>query len=248
MSQWLSAHIVDRHDWTSHLFTLKLLCEEFPLYQAGQFVKLACHCDGRRVARAYSLVSAPHQGHLEVLVVLVEEGRLTPKLHQLQVGDSIEVSIPAKGDFTLNHIPQHHNLWLMATGTGVSPFISMLESGEVWRRKGRTFLIYGVRYQSDLAYYEKIQQWLAMYSLNFCFIPVVSREIPDYGIYGRLTALLENQRLEKVCGQSLNALTDSVLLCGNPQMIEDVTGILEGLGLHKYKPKTGGNIFTERYW
>lgn len=248
MSQWLPAKVISRKDWNSHLFSLVLECDRFPRYQAGQFIKLSALLNERRITRAYSLVSAPREQHLEVLVVKVDDGQFTPYLHSLAVGDTLDVSESARGDFTLEKIPEKNNLWLIATGTGVSPFLSMLTEGELWRRKGRVFLIYGVRYLDDLAYYERIRHWLAAYSRNFCFIPVVSREIPDYGIYGRLTALLGNQRLEKVCGAQINAQSDSVMLCGNPKMIEDATTILESVGLQKYRPSKGGSIHTERYW
>ena len=152
MSQWLPAKVISRKDWNSHLFSLVLECDRFPRYQAGQFIKLSALFDERRVTRAYSLVSAPREQHLEVLVVKVDDGQFTPYLHSLAVGDTLEVSDSARGDFTLEKIPEKNNLWLIATGTGVSPFLSMLTEGELWRRKGRVFLIYGVRYLDDLAY------------------------------------------------------------------------------------------------
>ncbi len=248
MAQWLKGKIVARTDWTSHLFSLKIQCNEFPAYTAGQFVKLAVTVDGRRIFRAYSLVSAPRDSHLEVLVVLVEGGRLSTYLHSLAVDDILEISGEAKGKFTLEVIPDEHNLWMMATGTGVGPFISMLEQGELWRRKGKAFLLYGVRYQNDLAYYQRIRHWLLSYPQKFCFVPVVSREIPDYGVYGRLTALLDNQRVQNVCGHQISADTDSVMLCGNPEMIQDTTALLEHSGHKRYRPREGGNIHTERYW
>ena len=198
--------------------------------------------------RAYSLVSAPRDKHLEVLVVLVDGGRLSTRLHSLTIDDTLEVSHEARGNFTLERIPDDHNLWMMATGTGVGPFISILEQGELWRRQGKAFLLYGVRYQSDLAYYERIRHWLLRYPQKFCFVPVVSREIPDYGVYGRLTAMLDNQRVQKVCGHVMSADTDSIMLCGNPDMIRDITQLLEHSGHKKHRLTDGGNIHTERYW
>ena len=159
MTDWLEGRVYRRIDWHPELFTLTIEAAIEP-FSAGQFIKLGlAHSDGKVVSRAYSLVNAPNAGPLQVLAVKVADGQLSPALHLLQPGDRLLVSARASGHLTLSEIPDGDALWLLATGTGISPFLSMLASAEPWRRFARIVLVYAVRHQRDLAHLADIEQW-----------------------------------------------------------------------------------------
>ncbi|WP_340678939.1 ferredoxin--NADP reductase, partial [Paraglaciecola sp.] len=176
MAQWLDAQVVGRTDWNDHLFSLRFSCEGFPQCKAGQFTKVGLEQDGKILSRPYSLVNAPSANELEIIAVPVADGLLSPKLHELQVGDSLKVMAPPTGFLILDEVPQSKDLWLIATGTGVGPFISILSTSQAWENYQNIVLIYGARWQHDLAYLPQILKWQDEYAERFSFVPVVSRE------------------------------------------------------------------------
>ncbi len=249
MASWLSATLIERRDWNPHLFSLTFQCSGFPSFVAGQFTKIGLEQDGKLISRAYSIVNSPNQPELiEVLLVPVENGLLSPRLQDLKLGDSAQIMQPATGYLTLDEVPESQNLWLMATGTGVGPFISILSGSEVWQRFDMVTLVYGVRQGADLAYLDDITLWQQDYADQFCFIPVVSREKVTGALHGRIPALLEQQVIQSQSHQLLDATSSQVMLCGNPAMIEDCFKVLEKLGLRKHLRRSPGQITQERYW
>ena len=247
MSDWLQGRVSRRIDWHDSLFTLVI---EAPLapFKAGQFIKLGLrNGDGRVLGRAYSLVNPPHADQLQVLAIKVEAGQLSPALHRLQAGDDLLVSAAATGHLTLNEIPDGESLWLLATGTGVSPFLSMLATAEPWQRFARMVLVYAVRQQRDLAHLADIERWQEEHPGQLTLIPVVSREPMVGALPGRIPELLANGRLEQVAGLSLNH-GSQVLLCGNPGMIHETSELLQARGLKRHRRAEPGNLHSERYW
>ena len=247
MSDWLQGRIKRRIDWHDSLFTLAIEASLAP-FRAGQFIKLGLReGDGRMLSRAYSLVNPPHADLLQVLAVKVETGQLSPALHHLQPGDEVLVSANASGHLILNEIPDGDSLWLLATGTGISPFLSMLATAEPWQRFTRIVLVYGVRQQRDLAHLAEIEQRQQEYPGQLILIPVVSREPMVGALPGRIPELLANGRLEQVAGLSLNC-SSQVLLCGNPDMIHETSELLQARGLKRHRRAEPGNLHSERYW
>ena len=136
MRMWTTGKVIERIDWNNKLFSLKISADIQP-FIAGQFIKLSQVRDGKRIARAYSLVNSPETDYIEILAVSVEGGQLSPELHTLQVGSEIQVSTQAAGFMILDELPRTHSaqtLWLLATGTAIGPFLSMLETEEAWKR------------------------------------------------------------------------------------------------------------------
>jgi ferredoxin--NADP+ reductase len=248
MVQWLDAKVVSRTDWNDHLFSLRFSCADFPPFKAGQFTKLGVEEDGKIISRPYSLVSGPGDKELEIIAVPVEDGILSPKLHQLQVGDSLKIMSPATGFLVLDEVPKSRDLWLMATGTGVGPFLSILATKQVWTSYENIVLVYGARFEHDLAYKPLIEDWSSQYAAKFHFVPVVSREHKADRLHGHIPALLKTSCIQQQVGLDIHPAHSQVMLCGNPAMIEDAIQTLIEMGLSKHLRRSPGHISLERYW
>lgn len=249
MAKWHDGKIVERKDWNDHLFSLRFSCVDFPTFKAGQFTKIGIQqADGKVLSRPYSLVNSPDNKYLEIIAVPVEEGSLSPKLHLLEDGDDIKVMSPATGFLVLDEVPPSQTLYLVATGTGVGPFISILDTMQPWETYQEIVLVYGVRHADDLAYKEKIQAWQAKFGTQFSFVPIVSRDDVEGALKGRIPQLFADQEIQKMSGRVLSAQTSQVMMCGNPDMIKDTIEILESLDLTKHLRRSPGQISMERYW
>ncbi|MEM5498878.1 ferredoxin--NADP reductase [Paraglaciecola mesophila] len=248
MAQWLDAKVTKRIDWNDHLFSLRFRCADFPQYTPGQFTKVGIAQDNNIISRPYSLVSHPRSSELEIMAVPVEEGILSPKLHELREGDGLKVMAPATGFLVLNEVPDSDNIWLIATGTGVGPFLSILAGVEIWQRYKKVVLIYAARYQNDLAYGEFIQQCKSQHPAQFCYLPIVSREEVKGALHGRIPELLQSGEIINTANTPLSNQQSQVMLCGNPQMIEDAMATLKDMGLKKHLRRSPGQITQERYW
>ena len=152
---WLQGEVLERIDWHDSLFTLKIKAQ-IHSFEAGQFIKLSMMDDYKRIARAYSIVSSPSEDWVEVLVTRVDNGLLSNHLHQLNAGDSIQVSEKAAGFLVLEEFPQARDLWLVASGSGVGPYVSMLRDGAIFSQYQDIIVLYTVRTQADLAYAKEL--------------------------------------------------------------------------------------------
>lgn len=246
MAQWLSGTVTDNHHWHSDLFSLKVTTAAFD-FSAGQFVRLALTTPDGRLQRAYSLVNSPGSPEQEFLVSTVADGKLSPLLQQLKMGDSIEISQPASGFFVLDEVPAGDNLWLIASGTGIGPYISMLGTHLLWQRFAHIVLVHSVRTIADLVYRELIAHYQHQYPGQLHYQPVVTREAHSGTLNKRLPELIQSAELQSACRQGLNSHSQ-VMLCGNPDMIKDTKATLESLGLTKNLRREPGNITVEQYW
>ena len=249
MAKWHDGKVVERIDWNDHLFSLRFSCDDFPEFKAGQFTKIGLEqADGKVLSRPYSLVNSPNDKNLEIIAVPVAEGSLSPKLHELVAGDSIKIMSPATGFLILDEVPVAETLFLVATGTGVGPFISILDTMQPWETYQQIVLVYGVRHASDLAYRDKINAWQAKFEKQFVFVPIVSRDNVEGTLKGRIPELFASQKIQQACGLNLSAESSQVMLCGNPDMIKDTIDVLQGFGLTKHLRRSPGQISVERYW
>jgi ferredoxin--NADP+ reductase len=247
MSTWLKGKIVEHKHWNDKLHTLFIEADIEP-YRAGQFVKIGLDVDGEIVGRPYSLVNPPARPPLEIYYIHVPQGILTPRLLQLEPGDELLVSPRANGFMVLDEIPQAKTLWLIATGTGVGPFLAILDDGQVWQRYEKVVLVYAVRTVSEMSYRERIAGVAAAAPGQFAFVPFVSREPCAFAMPGRIPQAIESGALEARAGVPLDADTSQVVLCGNPAMVEDVMNTLQARGMKKHRRREPGHITTETYW
>src|SRR5215216_1629459 len=158
-------------------------------FRPGQFMNLGLHLSGGFVSRSYSLASAPG-APLEVLLARVDEGALTPALFQLQPGATVSVDLQPQGFFTFDYVPPHRELWLVATGTGLGPFLSMLRSGAAFAQAGRVILAHGVRGPLELAHRQELEALSTDRGSSFRYVSVLSRETEAGALHGRVTQVL----------------------------------------------------------
>lgn len=247
MQGWSAGHLIARRDWAPGLSTLTVEAEVEP-WVPGQFVNLALEVGGNLERRSYSIASAPG-GPLAFLVTEVAGGVLTPSLLRLAPGDRVFVEPKPQGFFTLKWLPPAAELWLVATGTGLGPFLAILASAEPWERFERIVLVHGVREAAHLAHRDELRALVEARAGRFSLVPVVSRE-PGTGavLHGRVTTLLGDGSLERAAGVTLDPARSHLMLCGNPAMIEEMTTLLGARGLRKHRVRTPGHITIEKYW
>ncbi len=245
MAAWLEGRIVERTVWTDTHFSLRIACTR-PDFVAGQFIRVALDIDGERVARPYSCVNSPDTDGFEIFFNIVPSGPLSKPLSTLQVGDTLWLSDRCNGLLTLHEVPDTaRDLWLVATGTGVGPFLSILHTTATWQRFDQVILAYGVREASQLAYSALIDQ-LCQRHTNLHFIPCVTQQTPDSAYAGRVTQALADGQLEARAGTSIGN-TSHFMLCGNTAMIRDMTTALKQRGLKKHLRRDPGHISSEKY-
>ena len=248
MPNWCDAQIVEKKIWTDGLFTLTIKSDEVQAFEPGQFLHLALLDENEsRINRPYS-VASPHGTELEFFIVLVEDGKLTPRLWKLEVGDTVQVSDKAAGRFTLEHTPASESLWLIATGTGLAPYIAMLRDPKIWNSYSEIVVMHGVRYHADLAYVDELKCWADDADKCFHYVPALTRESVEGIPHGRLPGLIESGYAEDVTGSTISAEATSIMLCGNPAMLESMLAVLETKGLKEHRRKFPGQVVLERYW
>ncbi|QTR49263.1 ferredoxin--NADP reductase [Candidatus Thiothrix anitrata] len=251
-SHWVNGEVLANHQWTNRLFSLRIKAPLLP-FKAGQFVRLQLPIEqaGKSVlvAKPYSLLNAPDDTEVaEVFYNTVPGGALSQALASLRAGDALEVSQPASGFFVLDEVPAAQYLWMMATGTGLGPYLSILKTAQVWKRFEKVILVHGVPLRSELVYADLIQTFSAQHPLQFQFISCVSRDTNPDGLVGRMTTHLASGALEQKAGISINSLTTQVMLCGNHNMLNDMKKMLEERSLQRHLRHKPGHITTEQYF
>ena len=243
--------VLSVHRWTNTLFSFTMTRPAHFKFTAGQFARIGLKVADELVVRAYSVVSSPFDETLEFFSIVVPDGAFTSNLQHLKIGDELYLEKVPYGFLTLARyqLPLPKDLWLLATGTGLAPFISMLQDFETWSKYEKINLVYSVRTASELAYIERIQEIAETFGegyTGFKFIPIITRD-PKATLHERLPALIENGELEKVAGFEFNPETTHVMLCGNPQMVDDTKDALKARGLTMNR-RGEGNIAVENYW
>ena len=148
----------------------------------------------------------------------------------------------------LSEVPHAETLWLMATGTGIAPFISMLRADTPWQRFENVVLVHAVRHAPELVYRDEVDRARAKHGPRFLYVPIVSREDAPHALRGRIPALLTDGRLEGAAGLKLAPAGSQVMLCGNPQMLKDAAAVLMARGMRKNRRRTPGQITVESFW
>jgi ferredoxin/flavodoxin---NADP+ reductase len=247
MSKWLEGRVVGQKRWTDRLFSLQVAA---PLgcFEAGQFTKLALDVGGERIARPYSLVNPPGFEPQEFYYNVVAAGPLSPRLAALTAGDAVFVAPNVAGFLVLAEVPDAENLWLIATGTGLGPFLSILRTEAPWQRFRRVTLVHATRTAAEQTYGELLEAVGAARGEQFRRVAFVSREKATGTLEGRVPAAIGDGRLERAAGTELSAERSHAMLCGNPAMVTDVTAALAGRGMRKHRRRAPGHITVETYW
>ena len=253
MPKWCTATVVDKKIWTEGLFTMRIATDEVQPFLSGQFLHLGLFPQGHEeddskiINRPYS-VASPHGQELEFFIVLVDDGELTPHLWKLKNGDAILVGQKAAGSFTLKKSPPSEVLWLVATGTGLAPYIAMLRTNEPWENYDKICVVHGVRQFSDLAYTEELSALESQHPGKFKMIQSLTREEANGTLKGRIPGLFENGEIESASGFQCRSDNSTVMLCGNPAMLDTMEEVLGKREMKRHRSKSPGQIVLERYW
>ena len=242
---WLEARVAHKHYWTKALFSLRVEGPQLA-FEAGQFVRIALDIDGERVARPFSFVNPPSDPVHEFYGIVVPEGPLSPRLAALAPGDTLYMATNPAGFLVLSELPEAESLWLISTGTGIAPFLSILRTEAPWKRYRNVVLVHAVRHAEELVYREMIQT--IAQARNLRYVSFVSREAAPGSLAGRIPAAISDGRLEDAAGVRFVAEGSQVMLCGNPQMLRDATAALLARGLRKHRRRTPGHISVESFW
>jgi ferredoxin/flavodoxin---NADP+ reductase len=244
---WNEGRVVALKHWGGHLYSLLMEAQIAP-FEAGQFVKIGLPIDGEIVGRPYSLVNAPGEQPLEFYFILIEGGPLSQRLIKLNPGERIYIAPRTAGFLVLSEVPQAKHLWLLATGTGVGPFLSILKTATPWERFEKIVLVQAVRSRAELTYRESVAAIAAAHHEQFVFVPFVSREDTTFAIRARIPQAIDDGRLEARAGLSLSPEHSQFMLCGNPAMVRDSTDTLIARGFKKHRRRNPGHITVEAYW
>lgn len=270
--------VLSKTTWTPNLFSFTVSRPDSFKFTAGQFVRLGVNPSqlnyykqfskvadaedeeldealNEDIFRAYSIVSSPFDEILEFFSIVIPDGAFTSQLQHLEVGDELLLNTMPFGFLTLARYqkPLPKDLWLLATGTGLAPFLSMLQDLKTWEDYEHIVLAYSARSAEELAYMDKIESLqedfgsLVDNSAKLIFIPIVTREPVEGALTERLPKLLLDGTLQARAGIDLDVDSTHVMLCGNPEMVEDTKETLKRLGLVMNR-RGEGNIAVENYW
>ncbi len=252
MSAFQEERVLSVHHWTDRLFSFTTTRDASLRFSNGHFTMIGLRVDGKPLLRAYSIVSPNYADHLEFLSIKVPDGPLTSRLQHIQVGDTIVVGRKPTGTLLIDYLLPGKRLYLLATGTGLAPFLSVIRDPETYERYEQVVLIHGVRQVKELAYREYLSETLAhdeflgeMVQQKLLYYPTVTRE--PFVHQGRIPQLLAEGQVAKDLGiPMLNPAEDRIMICGSPEMLRDLKALAEKLGFEEGNTSRPGAFVIER--
>jgi ferredoxin/flavodoxin---NADP+ reductase len=251
MSTNFEAKVLTIHHWTDRLFSFTTSRDTSFRYQSGQFAMIGLMLDGRPLMRAYSMVSPHYEETLEFLSIKVPDGPLTSRLQHIQPGDTIFIGRKSSGTLLTQNLLPGRFLYLLSTGTGLAPFMSLIRDPEVYERFEKVILVHGCRQVAELAYSKFITQslphdeWLGeAISKQLVYYPCVTRE--HFRHMGRIPTLLEQGLIARDCDLPAINNDDRFMLCGSPEMLRDTRDVLHKWQLTEGNMSRPGHFVIER--
>ena len=243
-SKYSTEKVLSVHHWNDTLFSFKTTRQDGLRFENGQFVMIGLEVDGRPLARAYSVASPNYDEHLEFLSIKVQDGPLTSRLQHIKVRDELFVSRKPTGTLVIHDLKPGKNLYLFSTGTGLAPYMSLIQDIEVYDRFEKVVLVHGVRKINDLAYKDFIENDLPKNEFfgeeiknKLIYYPTVTRE--PFKNEGRLTDLIKSGKLFKDIGlDKMNSKDDRAMICGSPEMLKDTQDLLDSMNF-RVSPRIG---------
>ncbi len=252
MAQILHEQVTAVHHWTDRLFSFKTTRDPGFRFKNGHFTMIGLEQEGKPLMRAYSLASANYEDELEFFSIKVPDGPLTSKLQAIKVGDTVLVNSKATGTLIQDNLLPGKHLYLIGTGTGLAPFLSIIRDPEIYEQYDKIILTHGCRYTEELAYRELITEHLPQHEYlgeavrdKLIYYPTVTRE--KFANNGRLTDLLRIGKLTADIGlPPINAQTDRFMLCGSPSMLKELCVLLDSRGFSEARQGNAAHYVIER--
>jgi ferredoxin--NADP+ reductase len=252
MSNLSQETVLSVHHWNERLFSFTTTRDPGLRFRSGHFLMMGLEVEGKPLLRAYSVASAHYEDHLEFYSIKVPDGPLTSRLSNVRPGDAVYVSRKPTGTLVLSNLLPGKRLYLLGTGTGLAPFMSIIRDPEVYDRFEQVIVVHGVRYVSELAYSDYIRQELPENELigaevraQLRYYPTVTRE--RFEQQGRITDLIGDGTLAAALGvPALDPTEDRIMICGSSAMLRDTTALLEDRGFDEGSSGEAGHYVIER--
>jgi ferredoxin/flavodoxin---NADP+ reductase len=252
MSAYTSEVVLSVRHWTEQLFSFTSTRSPSLRFNSGEFVMLGLETTGRPLVRAYSLASPNYEDELEFFSIKVPDGPLTSRLQHLKEGDRILVGRKPTGTLVIDNLRPGRTLYLLSTGTGLAPFMSIVRDPATYERFAKIVLVHGCRQVAELAYGERIAEELPRHELvgdmvreQLIYYPTVTRE--PFRNRGRITDLISSGQLFRDTGlDPIDAAHDRVMMCGSPQMLLEMREVLEPLGFEEGSSSAPGTFVVEK--
>jgi ferredoxin--NADP+ reductase len=240
------------HHWTDRLFTFTTTRDPALRFSNGHFTMLGLKVNDKPLLRAYSIVSANYEDHLEFLSIKVPHGPLTSRLQHVRPGDKVIVGRKPTGTLVIDYLLPGRRLYLLGTGTGLAPFMSIVRDPETYEKFEQVVLVHGVRTVDELAYHDLLVEHLPNHEVlgelvasKLRYYPTVTRQ--SYRNMGRITQLIESGKLFADLGlPPIDPALDRVMICGSPAMLRDLKHMLEQRGFKEGNTSTPGDFVIER--
>ena len=252
MSAFNEERVLTVHHWTDRLFTFTTTRDPSLRFSNGHFTMIGLRVNEKPLLRAYSIVSANYEEHLEFLSIKVPDGPLTSRLQHIKVGDSIIVGRKPTGTLLIDYLLPGKRLYLLSTGTGLAPFMSIIRDPATYEHFEQVVLVHGVRQADELAYHDLVTDHLPkheflgeMISKQLLYYPTVTRE--SYRTMGRVTDLMESGKMfDDLKLPALDVADDRIMICGSPHMLKDLKHLLESRGFKEGSTSRPGDFVIER--
>jgi ferredoxin--NADP+ reductase len=252
MSAFLEEHVLSVHHWTDRQFSFTTTRNPALRFLNGHFTMIGLRVNGKPLLRAYSVVSPNYEEHLEFLSIKAPDGPLTSKLQHIRPGDSIVVGKKPTGTLVIDYLLPGKRLYLLSTGTGLAPFMSICRDPATYEKFEQVVLVHGVRQVGELAYRDYLRHELPnheflgdMVGRQLKYYPTVTREPFEHT--GRITDLMESGKLFEDLGvPPLGRADDRAMICGSPGMLRDLKELLESRGFKEGNTTTPGDFVIER--
>ena len=263
MRNTVTEKVISVHHWNETLFSFKTTRQQGITFESGQFVMIGLEVNGRPLMRAYSIASPHYADELEFFSIKVPDGALTSKLQNIQVGDDIIVTTRPTGTLVPGYLNEGKHLYLLSTGTGLAPFMSIIRDPFIYDHFEKVILVHCVRYTSELAYQDEIMNVLPeneyygdLVREKLIYFPSVTRENNSESLHEdkadlmhhqRITMLITSGKLSNDIGlPALNTNSDRFMLCGNNDMLQDTMKLLDELGFSKATSRVKGDYVIEQ--
>jgi ferredoxin--NADP+ reductase len=252
MATLLRERVTDVHHWTDRLFSFKTTRDRGFRFKNGHFTMIGLEQGGKPLMRAYSMASANYEDELEFFSIKVPDGPLTSKLQNIRVGDELLVNSKATGTLIQDNLLPGKNLYLIATGTGLAPFLSIIRDPEIYEHYDKIILTHGCRNVEELAYRELITEHLPQHEYlgeevreKLIYYPTVTRA--KFVNNGRLTDLLRIGRLAAEVGlEPIDPAVDRFMICGSPSMLREICALLDRRGFREARHGQAAHYVIER--